>query len=126
MKCEWPRAAGSRITLGSRTKKSTGSSALFFWPCPDLDHPGTPPLFDGGVSFFPDGKCRFNIAEWRESGDPVSEEFPVYLTTGRVVSQYLSGAQTRRIGGLVDIIPNRASKSILGWRPNLESLITIG
>ncbi len=76
-----------------------------FWPCPDLDHPGTPRLFDGGVSFFPDGKCRFNIAEWRESGDPVSDEFPVYLTTGRVISQYLSGAQTRRIGGLVDIYP---------------------
>ncbi len=76
-----------------------------FWPCPDLDHPGTPRLFDGGVSFFPDGKCRFNIAEWRESGDPVTEEFPIYLTTGRVVSQYLSGAQTRRIGGLVDIYP---------------------
>jgi assimilatory nitrate reductase catalytic subunit len=31
--------------------------------------------------------------------------FPVYLTTGRVVSQYLSGTQTRRIGGLVDIYP---------------------
>lgn len=76
-----------------------------FWPCPDLDHPGTPRLFEGGVSLFPDGKCRFNVTEWRESGDPVGEEFPVYLTTGRVVSQYLSGTQTRRIGGLVDIYP---------------------
>src|ERR1051325_9477676 len=38
----------------------------------------------------------------RESGDPVDEEFPIYLTTGRVVSQYLSGTQTRRIGALVD------------------------
>ena len=76
-----------------------------FWPCPDLDHPGTPRLFKGGVSFFPDGRCRFNVTEWRESGDPVNEEFPIYLTTGRVVSQYLSGTQTRRIGGLVDIYP---------------------
>ncbi|MDQ6705567.1 MAG: molybdopterin oxidoreductase family protein [Acidobacteriota bacterium] len=76
-----------------------------FWPCPDLDHPGTPNLFKHGVSFFPDGKCRFVMAEWRESGDPVSGDFPVYLTTGRVVSQYLSGAQTRRIGGLVDMYP---------------------
>jgi assimilatory nitrate reductase catalytic subunit len=76
-----------------------------FWPCPSVDHPGTPRLFEGGVSFFPDGKCRFNATEWRESGDPVDPEFPVYLTTGRVVSQYLSGAQTRRIGGLLDIYP---------------------
>ena len=76
-----------------------------FWPCPSLDHPGTPHLMQGGVSFFPDGKCRFQLAEWRESGDPVDESFPIYLTTGRVVSQYLSGTQTRRIGGLVDIYP---------------------
>ena len=33
------------------------------------------------------------------------EEYPLYLTTGRVVSQYLSGAQTRRIGPLVDQYP---------------------
>ena len=45
------------------------------------------------------------MTEWRESGDPVDEEFPVYLTTGRVVSQYLSGTQTRRIGPLVDQYP---------------------
>ncbi len=76
-----------------------------FWPCPTLDHPGTPHLIQNGVSFFPDGKCRFQVAEWRESGDPVNEVFPIFLTTGRVISQYLSGTQTRRIGGLVDIYP---------------------
>jgi assimilatory nitrate reductase catalytic subunit len=76
-----------------------------FWPCPTLDHPGTPNLIENGVSFYPDGKCRFQVAEWRENGDPVDDEFPVVLTTGRVVSQYLSGTQTRRIGGLVDIYP---------------------
>ena len=76
-----------------------------FWPCPTEDHPGTPHLMKDGVSFFPDGKCRFQLAEWRESGDPVSDEFPYFLTTGRVVSQYLSGTQTRRIGALVDIYP---------------------
>jgi assimilatory nitrate reductase catalytic subunit len=76
-----------------------------FWPCPSPEHPGTPNLIEGGVSFFPDGKCRFQPTEWRESGDPVDTEYPVFLTTGRVVSQYLSGAQTRRIGGLMDAYP---------------------
>ncbi len=75
------------------------------WPCPTADHPGTPRLFEDGKSFFADGKFRFNVTEWRESGDPVAEDFPLYLTTGRVVSQYLSGTQTRRIGGLVDMYP---------------------
>jgi assimilatory nitrate reductase catalytic subunit len=77
-----------------------------FWPCPSLEHPGTPRLMEGGRSFHPDGKCRFTVTQWRESGDPVDQDFPIYLTTGRVVSQYLSGTQTRRIGELVDQYPN--------------------
>jgi assimilatory nitrate reductase catalytic subunit len=76
-----------------------------FWPCPSEDHPGTPRLFEGGRFLHADGKAHFQVAEYRESGDPVSAEFPLYLTTGRVVSQYLSGTQTRRIGPLVAQYP---------------------
>ena len=76
-----------------------------FWPCPTAEHPGTPRLFEGGRFFHKDGKAKFVVAEYRVSGDPVSEEFPLHLTTGRVVSQYLSGTQTRRIGALVDQYP---------------------
>jgi assimilatory nitrate reductase catalytic subunit len=76
-----------------------------FWPCPTIDHPGTPRLFEGGRFFHPDGKARFVIATDRPPGDPVGPGYPVWLTTGRVVSQYLSGAQTRRIGPLVDQCP---------------------
>jgi assimilatory nitrate reductase catalytic subunit len=76
-----------------------------FWPCPSEDHPGTPRLFEGGKFLHPDGKAHFSVTENRRSGDPISEEFPLYLTTGRVVSQYLSGTQTRRIGALVDQYP---------------------
>ena len=75
------------------------------WPCPTLDHPGTPRLFEDGKSFHPDGKHHFVLTPYRESGDPVGPDFPIYLTTGRVVSQYLSGTQTRRIGALVDQYP---------------------
>lgn len=76
-----------------------------FWPCPTLDHPGTPRLFENAKFFHKDGKARFMLTPYRESGDPVNNEFPIYLTTGRVVSQYLSGTQTRRIGALVDMYP---------------------
>jgi len=76
-----------------------------FWPCPGLEHPGTPRLFEGGRFLHPDGRARFVVTEYRPSGDPVDEQYPVYLTTGRVVSQYLSGTQTRRIGALVDQYP---------------------
>ena len=76
-----------------------------FWPCPSEEHPGTPRLFEGGRFFHPDGKARFLVTEYRPSGDPVDEHYPVYLTTGRVVSHYLSGTQTRRIGALLDQYP---------------------
>jgi assimilatory nitrate reductase catalytic subunit len=76
-----------------------------FWPCPSLEHPGTPRLFEDGRFYHADGKAHFPGLLWRESGDPVDGQFPIYLTTGRVVSQYLSGTQTRRIGPLVDQYP---------------------
>jgi len=76
-----------------------------FWPCPSEDHPGTPRLFEDGQFFHSDGKAHFVVTDYREAGDPVNEEYPVFLTTGRVVSQYLSGTQTRRIGALVDQYP---------------------
>ena len=76
-----------------------------FWPCPSLEHPGTPRLFEDGRFYHPDGKAHFQAPAWREPGDPVDRDFPIYLTTGRVVSHYLSGTQTRRIGPLVEQYP---------------------
>jgi assimilatory nitrate reductase catalytic subunit len=76
-----------------------------FWPCPSPEHPGTPRLFEDKKFYTSDGKAHFQVTTWRASGDPVDENYPVYLTTGRVVSQYLSGTQTRRIGALVEQYP---------------------
>ncbi|PSL07789.1 MULTISPECIES: molybdopterin oxidoreductase family protein [Cecembia] len=76
-----------------------------FWPCPSEDHPGTPRLWEEKKSAFPDGKARFNPVAYKEPAEVVDKDFPVILTTGRVVSQYLSGTQTRRIGKLVDQYP---------------------
>jgi assimilatory nitrate reductase catalytic subunit len=76
-----------------------------FWPCPTLEHPGTPRLFEDKKFHTHDEKAHFEVTTWRPSGDPIDEQYPTYLTTGRVVSQYLSGTQTRRIGALVDQYP---------------------
>ena len=109
-----PREIFEELRLASRggladyygiTYEKIDAQKGVFWPCPTLEHPGTPRLFEGGRFFHPDGKARFMSLTWRESGDPVDADFPIYLTTGRVVSQYLSGTQTRRIGALVDQYP---------------------
>ncbi|MBA4299277.1 assimilatory nitrate reductase catalytic subunit [Algoriphagus alkaliphilus] len=76
-----------------------------FWPCPSEDHPGTPRLWEDKKFKTPDGKAHFNPVPYREPSEVVDMEYPVVMTTGRVVSQYLSGSQTRRIGKLVDQYP---------------------
>jgi assimilatory nitrate reductase catalytic subunit len=86
-----------------------------FWPCPSEDHPGTPRLFEKGSQnpvaagkgpfYFPDGKARFVPAPYTPPAEVTDEAYPLILTTGRVVSQFLSGEQTRRIGPLVDQCP---------------------
>lgn len=76
-----------------------------FWPCPSPEHPGTPRLYEGNKFNHPDGKAHFQAVEWKPAAEETDSEYPIILTTGRVVSHYLSGTQTRRIGALVDQYP---------------------
>jgi assimilatory nitrate reductase catalytic subunit len=76
-----------------------------FWPCPEPGHPGTPRLYEDKKFKHPDGKAHFHPVDWRPSAEMPEEEYPIILTTGRVVSHFLSGTQTRRIGGLMDQYP---------------------
>ena len=75
-----------------------------FWPCPSVDHPGTPRLFEDRFAH-PDGRARFHAVEWRPPAEEVDPDFPMRLTTGRTVAHYLSGNQTRRISALVQQTP---------------------
>ncbi|MFC9588662.1 molybdopterin oxidoreductase family protein [Streptomyces sp. NPDC056944] len=70
-----------------------------FWPCPDEGHPGTPRLFLDRFAT-EDGRARFVPVVHRAAAEETDAEYPVVLTTGRVVSQYQSGAQTRRVAEL--------------------------
>lgn len=76
-----------------------------FWPCPSEDHPGTPRLWEDRKFRTPDGKAHFHAVPYRDPAEITDAEYPIILTTGRVVSQYLSGTQTRRIGKLVQQYP---------------------
>ena len=87
------------------TYKKVVDNMGVFWPCPELDHPGTPRLWEDKKFATPDGKAHFVPVKYRPATEMPDEEFPITLTTGRVVSQYLSGTSTRRIGKLVDQYP---------------------
>ncbi len=94
-----------------------------FWPCPDQTPEGVPPpapegtvrLFEpgswnpvakgNGPFYFPDGRARFLVTPYQPPAEDIDADYPIILTTGRVVSHFLSGNQTRRIGPLVDHAP---------------------
>src|SRR5579864_4777004 len=63
------------------------------WPCNDKAPAGTPVMHIGG---FVRGKGRFVITEFVPTDERVNARFPLILTTGRILSQYNVGAQTRR------------------------------
>ncbi|MEQ1865819.1 MAG: formate dehydrogenase subunit alpha [Micropepsaceae bacterium] len=63
------------------------------WPCNQAAPEGTPVMHEGG---FVRGKGRFMITEYVPTDEKVGPRFPLLLTTGRVLSQYNVGIQTRR------------------------------
>jgi assimilatory nitrate reductase catalytic subunit len=98
-------SAGSAADYSGMTWQRVEDEHGIFWPCPEPGHPGTPRLFEGGRFHHPDGRARFVSVTHRAPAEVVDGDYPIWLTTGRVVSQYLSGTQTRRIGPLVDQYP---------------------
>jgi assimilatory nitrate reductase catalytic subunit len=88
-----------------------------FWPCPELDHPGSPRLFTERF-YHPDGRAKFSPIEYTPPAEEPNDAFPFRLTSGRVVYHYLSGTQTRRLGFLnsqapepwVEIHPQAAAR----------------
>jgi assimilatory nitrate reductase catalytic subunit len=88
-----------------------------FWPCPAEEHPGTPRLFTERFNF-PDGRARMAAVTFKPPAETPTEDYPMRLTSGRVVYHYLSGNQTRRLGFLnsqapepwVEIHPDAAAK----------------
>jgi assimilatory nitrate reductase catalytic subunit len=75
-----------------------------FWPCPSEAHPGTPRLFLDRFAT-DDGRARFHPVEHAGPSEHPDDAYPLYLTTGRLLSHYQSGTQTRRVPSLVAAEP---------------------
>ncbi|MDT0345217.1 molybdopterin oxidoreductase family protein [Streptomyces litchfieldiae] len=112
-------SAGGKADYSGITYRRIADEDGVFWPCPEPPvpagtaaadddpsndhsapvHPGTPRLFLDRFAT-PDGRARFMPVSHRPSAEEPTADYPVYLTTGRVLAQYQSGAQTRRVGEL--------------------------
>jgi len=85
------------------------------WPCPTADHPGTPILH---TAQFPRGRGQFHAIDFIPPAEKADDEYPMYLTTGRVIYHYHTGTMTRKTDGLnerssgnfVEITPDDAQK----------------
>ena len=85
--------------MASLTPKSYGGMSYerlgidgLQWPCPNPDHPGTPYLHKDD---FARGKGQFHALEYRDPAELPDEQYPFYLTTGRMFAHFHTGTMTR-------------------------------
>lgn len=86
-------SAGGKADYGGLSYPRIKAENGLFWPCRSRAEPGTPRLFSQRFST-PDGRARFYAVEYRPPAEEPNEQYPLYLTTGRLLVQYQSGAQT--------------------------------
>ncbi len=76
------------------------------WPCPTDTHPGTKILHRNGHFNKPNGKGIITPVEFKEPKELPDENYPLILTTGRILYHYHSGNETRRVKALNAFVPH--------------------
>jgi len=72
------------------------------WPCPTVDHPGTPILHK---EKFTRGLGKFSPLTFREPMEATDAEYPFMLNTGRILQHWHGGTMSRRSAGLDWVVP---------------------
>jgi formate dehydrogenase alpha subunit len=72
------------------------------WPCPTPEHPGTPILHR---EQFTRGRGMFHAIDYTPPAELTDDEYPLYLTTGRVLYHYHTGTMTMKSAGLNERVP---------------------
>jgi len=73
-----------------------------FWPCPNIEHPGTPILHRDK---FTRGKGMFHAIDYIPPTEQIDKEYPIYLTTGRLLYQYHTGTMSMKTDDLNERAP---------------------
>jgi assimilatory nitrate reductase catalytic subunit len=94
--------AGAIADYSGITYEKISESNGIFWPCPSEEHTGTSRLFTDKFHT-PNGRARFHAIRHLPSAEEPDKEYPLYLTTGRVLAHYQSGTQTRRVAKLQEM-----------------------
>ena len=102
-------------SYGGITHARLESGERLQWPCPSREHKGTPILH---VGKFARGMGKFNPTEYSPPAEEPSDDFPMVMSTGRVLYHWHGGQMTRRVEGimeaygeaLVEVNPDDAAK----------------
>lgn len=97
-------SAGGIADYGGITWARLDAGEALHWPCPSENHSGTPRLFTERFPT-PSGRARFHPVRHVGAAEVPDPEFPLYLTTGRLLAHYQSGTQTRRVPALLNAAP---------------------
>jgi formate dehydrogenase alpha subunit len=94
-------AALTPVYAGISSKRLENGDQLH-WPVPTPEHPGTPILHEGQ---FTRGKGRFHVVEHIPPQEIPDAEYPLVLTTGRVLYHWHGAEMTRRAHALLELYP---------------------
>jgi nitrate reductase NapA len=110
---EWRKfSASSYYNFAGMTYERLRRERGLQWPCPDESHPGTPRRYvEGSDPFVPsgagirfygrqDGKALIATQRYQASPEAATEQYPLILTTGRVLEEWHTGTMTGRIAEL--------------------------
>ncbi|KFZ37035.1 formate dehydrogenase [Shewanella mangrovi] len=82
------------------TYEKMGEFGHVQWPCPTLDHPGTPILYTDNKFATPTGKGQLFATQWRKPAELIDADFPLVLCTVREVGHYSCRSMTGNCAAL--------------------------
>ncbi|NYT01444.1 MAG: formate dehydrogenase subunit alpha [Methanosarcinales archaeon] len=86
---------------GGMTRERISRIGGLRWPCPEQTHPGTDILHQERFSTM-DGKAAIATVENKPPADQTNADYPILLSTGRIVTHYNGGSMTRRSPSLLE------------------------
>ena len=89
------------------------------WPCPDEDHPGTPYLHKDKFSR---GVGKFHAIRYKEPAEATDQQYPLILTTGRIMFHFHTGTMSRR----VDKLNNEVPEAYIEMHPDDAQKVALG
>ncbi len=92
---------GTNIDIGGLSYERLKEEGSFQWPVPHIAHAGTSRLFTDNLFYTPSRKAKFFALENPENlSDPLSQDYPLILTTGRIRDQWHTMTKTGKVSKL--------------------------